>query len=224
MTYSRTGLGFACPPPLVWAATYSRCMNADDPRVANQRPAAGQSAAPDPRAPLADAGEIMASAAQQGVSFAQVPLSAEARAYFAQRGVPVDCKIDDYWFVGPQGGDPSRLCSVNGSPYEHAAYTLNINPSIALPDALRGPVQTSAVPAASSYSPTPSANYTPAPATPSGAGQQPAAQPSGPAPAPASPYTFTPPELPAVLTEEFITGVPNWALAAVGAFVVYKTL
>lgn len=218
MIYTRTGLGSNCPPPLVWAANYRRCMNADDPRLStgSYRPAPGQ---PDPRAPIADGGELIASAAQQGVPFSQLPLSAEARAYFADRGVPVDCKIDTNWFTGPQGGDPAMLCSVNGSPYEHAAYALNLNPSLALPDALRVPVQSS-VPqsgSSSSHTPAPSTNYTPA--QPSGAGQQPTAQPAGP-----TPYTFTPPDLPAVLTDQLIGGVPNWALAAVGAFVAYKAL
>lgn len=239
MRYTRTGLGFVCPSPLVWSTAHSRCMNADDPRLMGARPVVGQ---PDPRAAMATPDELIANAANQGVQFAQQTLSDEARSYLAARGVSAHCKIDDNWFAGPQGGEPSMLCSLNGGPYEHGAYALNANPSLAVAESMRGPVATAPAPA-----PTPTPNYPeippgpaprapnypdssippgPAPTAPSPAAPA-AAQQQTPAAA-SSPYTPVTlpalPELPAVLTESWVGGVPNWALAAVAGFALYKSL
>jgi len=222
MSYTATGLGFTCPAPLVWNAAYRRCMNADDPRlVTGGMPVANQ---PDPRAPISSTSEVLATAAAQGVPFSQVELSDGARSYLAQRGFSVDCKIGPA-YAGPQGGDPQRLCSIGGGPYEHAAYALNLNPSIALPEALRGPVAGNNV-SSSSYSEQPA--YTPPaqqqqPQQPTPYSPTPATPSDQPSPASPTPYS-TLPELPAVLTETWIDGVPNWALAAVAGFAAWKAL
>jgi hypothetical protein len=65
-------------------------------------------------------------------TFAQQDLSTAARRYIESKGHSIHCKITEDWFHGPQGGSPPMLCSVDGGPYEHGAYAVNLNPDLAL--------------------------------------------------------------------------------------------
>jgi len=67
-----------------------------------------------------------------GSVYSQQELSANARRYIEGQGHSVSCEIDPNWFAGPQGGQPSRVCSIDGGPYQFAAYSLNLNPGVAL--------------------------------------------------------------------------------------------
>lgn len=70
-------------------------------------------------------------------TYAQQNLSASARRYIESKGHTIHCEITEDWFHGPQGGSPPMLCSVDGGPYEHGAYAINLNPDLALLAAAR---------------------------------------------------------------------------------------
>jgi len=122
--YGISGLGAGCPegakpgadgncecyPGRVWLSDRSRCVSPES---------------------LAYTGAITIEEAMAGTTsdtFGQQELTAAARRVIEQAGYTIDCKIDDSWFAGPQGGQPSRVCSINGSPYMFGAYALNLNP------------------------------------------------------------------------------------------------
>lgn len=65
----------------------------------------------------------------------QEDLTPEMRAYFRAVGMSVTCKIDTDWSQGPQGGVATRVCSIDGGPYIHAAYAINRNPQTAIDSA-----------------------------------------------------------------------------------------
>lgn len=69
-----------------------------------------------------------------GQTNASQQLSSSARRYIESRGHSIRCRQDPTWFVGPQGGEIPVLCSIDGGPYEHGAYAINLNPSVALVD------------------------------------------------------------------------------------------
>lgn len=64
-------------------------------------------------------------------------LSFNAKEYFNKMGHTIQCHIDPNWSAGPQGGTPTMVCSIDGGPYEHAAYAVNQNPYTALVSAIQ---------------------------------------------------------------------------------------
>lgn len=67
-------------------------------------------------------------------TYGQQELTAAARNYIESAGHSITCKIDDNWVASPAGGTPSRICSIDGGPFIHGAYTINLNPYNALVD------------------------------------------------------------------------------------------
>lgn len=87
-----------------------------------------------PQAP-AYSGAITWQESMQGQTpdtYGQQELTAAARAYIVNAGHTIDCKISEDWASGPQGGQPSRVCSIDGGPYNQGAYLINLNPYNAL--------------------------------------------------------------------------------------------
>lgn len=110
------GTNCRCSPGRVWEPSLERCVSPES--VAQQAGMTWQ--------------ETQSYAQQSGTVYAQQPLSASARNYIESRGHTIDCRIDPNWFVGPQGGEPAMTCSIDGGPYIHAAYAINLNPGVAL--------------------------------------------------------------------------------------------
>lgn len=90
-------------------------------------------------------------------TYGQQELLPGVRNYIESRGHTIDCRIDPNWFAGPQGGTPAMLCSIDGGPYEHGAYAVNLNPYSSLVSAKQTKAaelieKTTGIPAASLYS------------------------------------------------------------------------
>ena len=65
------------------------------------------------------------------------PLSDYAKQYFQQTRHTVNCKLV-YLSVVPGGPNyPTMMCSIDGGPYEHGAYAINLNPGTAITSAAR---------------------------------------------------------------------------------------
>lgn len=116
------GLGReSCPEGAVWSESAGKCVCRS-----------GRVWAPDnskcvsPQSYLITGGGTMQTGT--GASFSQQKLSDNARRYIEQTGHSIRCKIDDRWSAGPQGGDPARVCSIDGGPYKYGAYAINANP------------------------------------------------------------------------------------------------
>lgn len=98
-----------CHEGRVWMPDGSRCVS--------------------PQAPAyTGAVSIQDQQASSPVPISQQPLTDAARRYLQSKGYTVSCTISTNWDAGPQGGVPPMLCSINGGPYEHAAYAINANP------------------------------------------------------------------------------------------------
>lgn len=105
-----------CYPGRVWMPDKSKCVSPESP---------------------AYTGAITWDESMQGQTpdtYGQQELTDAARRYIEQAGYTIKCKIDDSWFAGPQGGQPSRICSINDSPYQFGAYAINLNPRGAITD------------------------------------------------------------------------------------------
>lgn len=117
------GLGrVSCPEGAVWSEAANACVCRT-----------GRVWAPDNSKCVSPQSSLITGAqpiirGQTGPAFSQQELSAGARRYIESQGHTIRCKIDDRWAATPAGGDPSRVCSIDGGPYKFGAYAINANP------------------------------------------------------------------------------------------------
>lgn len=65
------------------------------------------------------------------------PLSDYAKKYFQQTRHTVSCKLVYPSPVPGMPSHPTNMCSIDGGPYEHGAYAINLNPGTAIISAAR---------------------------------------------------------------------------------------